>query len=104
MFGAEEIFVETCFVGILAHLGEPISAWKGSASHALLEKELLHMQGPAAGDVEAKVGEPVVELRLLSRGPVLPDATRDAMKATAVRAGISQALVDKLHVEDYSKC
>ena len=50
------------------------------------------------------VGQPVVELRLLSREAVMPAATLAAMKATAVRAGIEQAVVDRLKVEDYSRC
>ena len=50
------------------------------------------------------IGQPVVELRLLSRAAVMPAATLATMKATAVRAGIEQAVVDKLKVEDYSRC
>ena len=34
----------------------------------------------------------------------MPAATLAAMKATALRAGIEQAVVDKLKVEDYSRC
>ena len=35
---------------------------------------------------------------------LLPLYTLAAMKATAVRAGIEQAVVDRLKVEDYSRC